>query len=326
MATNYKVKSKKKGGRRSGVVTLVAFIVAIALYLTLCALDHFGVQLKFDLGGFNIFDLFGEKQEVTSSLPVPENVEVMYHFIDVGQGDAILITSPDGNILVDTSVQSARDELTEYLDAAGVKTIKFLVLTHPDADHIGNADYVMLNYQVENVVLTDHASTSKTYERMLDAIEEKDVNVIIPKPGDEFTLGALVNTVIAPNRDYDDPNEMSLVIKSVYGDTSVMLTGDAEVESERDTCMKWSTSALKSDILKVGHHGSTTSTTDEFLDAVDPKIAIISCGEGNSYGHPHDETVEKLTAKGITIYRTDKDGSIIFKTDGKEFTLVETRK
>lgn len=325
MATNHKPRKRKKSNR-SSVVTLVTIIIAIVLYLTLSAVDYFVDGVDINMGDFNIFSLFDKKNEIGDPQLVPEDGEVIFHFIDVGQGDAILVTTPVGNMLIDTSIQAARDELDKYLAAAGVKDIKYLVLTHPDADHIGNADHVILNYNVENVILTDHASTSKTYERMLDALEEKGIEPIIPNVGDTFRLGALTNTVIAPNDDYDDPNEMSIVIKSVYGDTSVLLTGDAEVESEKDIVQKWGVATLRSDILKVGHHGSTTSTTNAFLNAVDPKIAIISCGEGNKYGHPHDETVEKLMAKGVTIYRTDKDGSIVFKTDGKELALVETRK
>ena len=225
-------------------------------------------------------------------------------------------------MLVDTSVKSARDELVAYLEAAGVHTIDYLVLTHPDADHIGNADYVIENYDVKNILLPDFAATTKTYESMLTAMENSEANVICPEPGYTFSIGALQNTVIAPNDDYKDANEVSIVIKSVYGETSVMLTGDAEVESEEDIVKIWSAESLKCDILKVGHHGSTSSTTDDFLAAVDPEIAIISCGEGNTYGHPHKETLDKLNVKGVKIYRTDLLGNIVFKTDGENFTLV----
>ena len=262
------------------------------------------------------------KSQIENSAPVPEDGEVLFHFIDVGQGDAILITSAEGNMLVDTSVQSARDELVAYLEAAGVHTIDYLVLTHPDADHIGNADYIIENYDVKNILLPDFAATTKTYERMLTAMENSEANVICPEPGYTFSIGALQNTVIAPNDDYKDANEVSIVIKSVYGETSVMLTGDAEVESEEDIVKVWSAESLKCDILKVGHHGSTSSTTDDFLAAVDPEIAVISCGEGNTYGHPHVETIDKLNAKGVEIYRTDLLGNIVFKTDGESFTLV----
>ena len=323
-------RKKKRRSSRSPVAVILLMLLAIIAYTFFAAVEFYNIDIGFevDLKGANIFEILSQKEgeDIDDPLPVPADGEAYYHFIDVGQGDAILITTAEGNMLVDTSEKGARDELDAYLKAAGITSIRYLVLTHPDADHIGNADYVIQNYNVQTVLMTDHVATSKTYERLLDAIEEFDVELIIPELGEVFTLGAVQNTVIAPVKDYDDPNEMSLVIKSVYGETSVMLTGDAEVESEGDIVEKWSESALKCDILKVGHHGSTTSTTEEFLSLVAPKIAVISCGEDNKYGHPHDETMEKLTQKGITIYRTDTDGSIIFKTDGKAFSLVELRK
>lgn len=319
--------AKRRKNSRSPIITAVTLALVIVAYVFFCAVDFYNIDLgvEVDLGGINVFELFGGKHTVEDEAPapVPEGEEVLFHFIDVGQGDAILVTSKDGNMLIDTSISGARDELTAYLASANVTVLDYLVLTHPDADHIGNADYVIDNYDVKNIILTDHASTSKTYERMLDAIERSSANVIEAEAGYQFSIGALTNTIIAPNDDYDDPNEMSVVIKATYGTTSVMLTGDAEVESEEDTVKKWDASSLESDILKVGHHGSKTSTTDEFLDAVDPDIAVISCGLDNKYGHPHDETIQKLEEKGIEIYRTDLHGSIVFKTDGQKFVLVE---
>ena len=321
-------KRKKKRSGSSPVAVIITLLIVALAYLFLAGCDYYNVDLgiDYDLKGLNIFNLIMPKDDLGDPLPVPEDGEAIYHFIDVGQGDAILVTTAEGNMLIDTSEQGARDELDAYLKAAGIKSLKYLVLTHPDADHIGNADFVINNYEVENVLMTDHAATSKTYERLLDAIENSKANLEIVEAGYKFSLGAIQNTVIAPNEDYNDPNEMSLVIKSVYGKTSVMLTGDAEVESEEDIVKKWSADALKCDILKVGHHGSTTSTTDAFLAAVDPDIAVISCGEGNKYGHPHKETMDKLTAKGIKIHRTDTEGSIIYKTDGETFVLVESNK
>lgn len=308
--------------------TLISLVLLLAVYITFCALELLEVDIGFkvDMDEFNLINLFKGKQGVSAPLPVPDDGEVMFHFIDVGQGDAILVTSKDGNMLIDTSEQGARDDLDGYLKAAGIEKLKYLVLTHPDADHIGNADYIINNYEIENVVMTDHVATTKTYERLLDAIEDRNVNVIIPEPGYEFSIGALKNTVLAPTEKYDDPNEMSIVIKAVYGSTSVMLTGDAEKESESDICNYWSAEALECDILKVGHHGSGTSTTAKFLNAVSPEIAVISCGEGNKYGHPHSESVERLEKAGVKIYRTDIEGSIIFRTDGKEFNLVGVEK
>lgn len=320
-------KRKSKSSIKSPVAVIITLLIMVLAYLLVAGCDYYDVDLGFDyeLKGLNIFNLIMPKDDLGEPLPVPEDGEAIYHFIDVGQGDAILVTTAEGNMLIDTSESGEREALDSYLKSAGIKSLKYLVLTHPDADHIGNADYIINNYEIETVLMTDHASTSKTYERLLDAIENSKASLEIVEAGYKFSLGSIQNTIIAPNDDYNDPNEMSLVIKSVYGDTSVMLTGDAEVESEEDIVKKWSSDALKCDILKVGHHGSTTSTTDGFLAAVDPDIAVISCGEGNSYGHPHKEIIEKLEKKGVEIYRTDTDGSIIFKTDGKSFNLVEKR-
>lgn len=331
-----RVRSKsRKMARKFPAVFFTLLFLAIAIYLALCFVDYkdIDVGFKIDLGDANIIEALMPEPEVKyEPLPIPENGEAMFHFIDVGQGDATLITTPDGNVLIDTSEPSAKDQLDDYLKTAGIKKIKYLVLTHPDADHIGNAKFIIENYGVDTVVLdSENDATTKTYENLLIAIDEKGVEILDVKgikdekdvSNTRFNVGALSFVVLGPRKDYKDPNENSLVIQAIYGDTRVMLTGDAESKNEADLVVKCD---LKSDILKVGHHGSNSSTTDEFLDKVDPKIAIISCGEDNDYGHPHDEVVKKLTEKGITIYRTDKDGSVIYKTNGKEFTLVETRK
>ena len=321
-------KKKKKLVRKYPVVAAILFILVLAAYLSLCAIDFYNVDVGFDvdLGEANVFNLFAPKSTI-DPLPVPADGEVMFHFIDVGQGDAILITTPEGNMLVDTSESAAEEQLGDYLDAAGITTLKYLVLSHLDADHIGNATFVIKNYKVETVVFgEDDVATTNLAKELMTVMGEKDIQVLKLKMGDSFTLGALKNTVIAPSEDYGDANENSLVIKATYGETSVMLTGDAEKKSEGDIVENWSKDALKSDILKVGHHGSESSTTDKFLNAVAPKIAVISCGEGNKFDHPRPEVLERLEKMGVIIYRTDIDGSIIFKTDGKEITLVETRK
>ena len=317
------IKKKKRRKKKSYGSLKFAFamlIIAVAAYLALCALDTAGI---IDIGELN---LLGGGKDMGEAIPVPEDDEAIFHFIDVGQGDAILITTSGGNVLVDTSESSEWDKLNAYLERANIEKIDYLVLTHPDADHIGNADKVILNYEIGKVIMTDYAATSKTFERMLDAIEEKDLDVIMPKPGDSFALGALKLTVVAPTKEFDDPNEMSIVLKATFGETSVMLTGDAEKESEGDLLSYWNKDDLKCDILKVGHHGSSSSTTDDFLAAVDPSIAVISCGEDNKYGHPHDEIRDKLAKEKITVYRTDLHGSIVFRTDGERFELVSTEK
>ncbi len=331
MASSYETKLKnhaKKRVRRkvrnkvrkSPIIITILIILAVAAVL----LYNYGEEW------FGIS--FGPQKQTTATVPAPSDGEVLFHFIDVGQGDAILITSKAGNMLIDTSESGERDKLTAYLDSANIKSFKYVVFTHTDADHIGSADYIIKNYDVENVLLPDYVHSSKTYDRMMDAIEEKKVNLILigededcEQSGYSFRLGSLVNTVLSPTKEYNDPNDMSIVIKASYGDTSVMLTGDAEEKPEGDILKAWDKEDLKCDILKVGHHGSSSSTTKAFLDAVDPEIAVISCGAGNDYGHPHDEVVDRLEAKGVKIYRTDKQGNIVFKTDGKEFTYIESK-
>ena len=321
-------KKKKQLARKYPIIAFLLFALVIGVYLSLCAIDFYEVDVGFevDLGDANVFELFAPKNTI-EPVPTPSDGEVMFHVIDVGQGDAILITTSSGNMLVDTSESAAEEQLGEYLKAADVKTLKYLVLTHLDADHIGNATYVIENFKVDTVVLgLDCVATTKMAKELMETIDAKDISVMQVKMGDSFTLGSLQNTVIAPVEDYSDANENSIIIKATYGSTSVMLTGDAEKKSESDMLKKWSADALKSDILKVGHHGSDSSTTDAFLNAVSPEIAVISCGEDNKFDHPKPEILEKLENKGVVIYRTDIDGSIIFKSDGNQITLVETRK
>ena len=305
--------SAKRRKKRSPALIIIVIILALGYF----GLNYLGLVP-------DIEDLFTSESELETA-PAVTDGEAMFHFIDVGQGDAILVTTTKGTMLIDSSddISRIREALDSYLKSANITTIDYLVFTHPDADHIGNADFIIENYDIKNILLPDCVATTKVYERMLTAMENSDANVIIPEPGYVFYLGEMQNTVLAPLGDYKDVNDMSIVIKSVFGNTSVMLTGDAETESEGDIVERWSADALDSDILKVGHHGSRTSTTDEFLAKVSPSIAVISCGEGNRYGHPHTELIERLEAAGIPVYRTDVDGTVVFKTDGDNFELVK---
>lgn len=306
-------KKKKKTGRH--LPKALAFIIIIIAVLAF-GYNYFGDAL-------GLPDLFGSIKQISTTPPsVPDGDEVLFHIIDVGQGDAILVMTPDGNMLIDTGESSAREALVAYLDSVNVTSFEYVVFTHPDADHIGNAAYVVENYSIKNIIMPDREATTKTFERMIDAIENSQANVIKAEPGYEFYIGALLNTIIAPNGDYKDTNDASVVIKSTFGDTSILLTGDAEKGSEADIVSIWSKETLKCDVLKVGHHGSLTSTSEAFLDAVSPTIAVISCGEGNKYGHPLPETLARLEERGIAIYRTDKHGSIVLRTDGESFEVV----
>jgi len=247
------------------------------------------------------------------------------HFIDVGQGDSALIVTPEGkNILVDAGTNSSEKDLKFYLDSQDVKEIEYAVMTHPHEDHIGGADMVINTYDVKNVIMPDITHDSATFERMLEAIDNNNVNLHTSEIGDVYTVGDVSFKILAPvNAKYSNLNDYSVVIRVDYGGTSFMFTGDAEKLSEKEMLNEHNASEFVCDVLKVGHHGSTTSTSKEFLSAVNPTAAIISCGTGNTYGHPHRETINSLVDEGAEIYRIDQLGTIVFKADGAEVTYIE---
>ena len=264
--------------------------------------------------------IFG-KDALTEEPSVPvSGGEVQFHFIDVGQGDAALIRTGKGDILIDAGTNSSEEELKAYLDSLGVTDIEYAVFTHPHEDHIGGADMVLNTYNVKRVVLPDATSTSKTFERMMDAIEAEKCEVIEATPDKTFTVDELTCTILAPiSTSYTETNNYSVVIRADYGETSVLFTGDAEVDSEEEMLERYLLSGkLDCDLLKAGHHGSDTSSSQPFLDAVTPVYAVISCGAGNSYGHPVQEILARYEAMKIGIYRTDLEGSIVFTTTGGE--------
>ena len=294
-------RSKKKIRRIKKTVTIVAVLILVILGI-----------------------LFG-KDALTKPGPTVEPVsggEVQFHFIDVGQGDAALIRTAEGNILIDASTGEAEDQLKAYLDSLGIRDIEYAVFTHPHEDHIGGADMVLLNYHVENVVLPDKTHTSKTFEKMMDAIEKQDCHVVRAEPDKTFKVGEVTFTILAPIRDdYEEMNDHSVVLRADYGSTSVLFTGDAELISEEDMMRRYGTAAggmLDCDLIKVGHHGSDTSSGKAFLEAVTPDYGVISCGKGNTYGHPLQSILKRYESHGVTLYRTDLEGNIVFVTTGEE--------
>lgn len=294
-------KKKNQFGKGLGIVLFLLAIIA-ALY-------------------FNKDTILGALTETTAPVSTPvSGGEVQFHFIDVGQGDAALIRTEWGDVLIDAGTNSSEDELKAYLDALGVTDIEYAVFTHPHEDHIGGADMVLNTYNVKRVIMPNATATSKTFERMMDAIEAEKCEVIEATPDLVFKVGELVCTVLAPiSEKYSETNNYSVVIRADYGETSVLFTGDAEVDSEEEMLARYRLKGtLDCDILKSGHHGSDTSSCQEFLDAVTPAFAVISVGEGNTYDHPKQVTLTKYETMGMVIYRTDKEGSIVFTTTGGE--------
>ncbi|TAH74979.1 MAG: MBL fold metallo-hydrolase [Anaerolineaceae bacterium] len=244
---------------------------------------------------------------------------VKVHIIDVGQGDSILIQSDDHYMLIDAGERHKGELVINYLKSLGVKKLDYIIGTHPHSDHIGGLADVILSFDVDKIIMPNVVHTTKTFEDLLDAISDKSLKITKPIIGNEFSLGTASFVIISPNEtDYDNLNNYSVGIKLTHGDNTFIFIGDAEVHSENE--MLRNGIDLDADVLKLGHHGSTTSSSDSFLDAVTPDISIISAGEGNKYGHPHVETLQKHLDRDIKLFRTDKQGTIILDSDGKTIT------
>lgn len=260
--------------------------------------------------------------EVDTSVQDDEK-DLKVHFIDVGQADSILINLPGKvTMLIDAGNNGDKDTVIDYIKSQGIKQIDFLVGTHPHEDHIGGLDAVIKSVDIGKVYMPKVTHTSKTFKDVLLAVKEKGLKVSSPKPEEViFDEDSLKIQFLAPvSTKYEELNNYSIVAKITYGETSFLLTGDAEELSEKEM-LKKSPSLLAADVLKAGHHGSSSSTSPEFLKTVNPTYAVISVEEGNSYGHPHKEVIERLDKSGIKYYRTDKNGTIVMASDGKNINI-----
>lgn len=239
------------------------------------------------------------------------------HFIDVGQADSTLIKKGKEAMLIDAGNDADGKLVVNYIKEQKIKKLKYVIGTHPHEDHIGGLDDVIDNFEVEKVIMPNAIATTKTFEDVLDSIDKKGLTITKPKVGDKYTLNGAEFIILAPNSEnYTSTNDYSVVVKLVNGMSSFLFTGDAEELSEKEI-LKNNKSLLVSNVLKLGHHGSVTSTSQEFLDAVHPNIAVIFSETGNSYGHPHKEIIERLEKKHVDILRTDLLGTIVIKSDGK---------
>lgn len=238
------------------------------------------------------------------------------HFIDVGQGDATLVKCGDAAMLIDAGEDSKGTLIQNYLKKQGVEKLDYLVLTHPDSDHIGGAPVIITKFEVDRVFVSDFEKDNRTYRKLIQALDDKNIQAQTPEPGDEYALAEASFRILGPVKSYDDSNNASLVLLLQNGENSFLFTGDAGEEAEQD--MLDSGADVKADVYQAGHHGSKTSTSEEFLDAVNPTAVVVSCEEGNSYGHPHAQTLNRLRSRGIELFRTDEQGSVTAESDGKE--------
>lgn len=273
-------------------------------------------NLQFSLIALLIVANFILIKNIINSNNIINPKDINVSFIDVGQGDSILIQVNNKVMLIDSGPKSEKERLVKYLDTLNLQTIDYVIATHPHEDHIGNMAYIINNYEIDKFYAPKASNNTSSFENMIESLSRKNLKINILKAGvSSINLGNNTKVeVLAPNlTNYENLNNYSPIIKVTYGKISFLFTGDAESDLEEEVVNN--SYNLKSDILKVGHHGSSTSTSKEFLNKIDPSIAIISVGEDNTYGHPTKETLSTLS--NIKVYRTDINGTIVISSNGE---------
>lgn len=320
-------KSTRSGStkRKRQKVRIAPYLVA-AFFFLLCLC----ITLAEYVNPFSIFptweEIFSvlEPYESEGGPPLAEgNVKV--HFLDVGQAESILIQAPQANVLIDAGENGCGETVVGYLKSQGVSTLNLVIGTHAHSDHIGGMDEVIRQMDVKKVILSEIGEsaipTTKTYTNLLTAMLEKGLTITTAKVGDTYSLGEGVKLqIVGPNGVFTDLNNTSVVCRLTVGEVAFLFTGDCEIPAE-NAILTHRGITVSADVLKVGHHGSDTATGDVFLEAVNPSIAVISCGKENKYGHPHESVLKRLTGRGIAIYRTDISGTIVVTTDGTELSV-----
>ncbi len=246
------------------------------------------------------------------------------HYVDVGQGDCELVECDGKFMLIDASENGHEDEVINYLRKVGVEKLDYVVASHQHSDHIGGLAEVLAEFETANIIMPrltrEQTPTNSTYKDFLEAVKASGATVIEAKVGAEYALGTSSFRILGPvTSDAEDINNMSVVMRLDYGENSFLFTGDAEMEEENEILD--SGADVDCDVLKAGHHGSSTSSSKNFLSAVTPDICIISVGADNKYGHPHDNAIKRMNKQTDIIYRTDICGDIVIESDGVNLSV-----
>ena len=301
MARNSRKRTQKKLNKAAASIVLVLLLSLLGFVLK--------DKLPISLSG-----------ETNNTLPTggPVSGQLEVHYIDVGQADSIFLACGGEYMLIDAGETDSEDTVIHYLSDLGIERLDLVVATHAHSDHIGEMDDVLHAIPADTVWYPDYRHGSKTETNFLTAAQNCGANLYEPALGETYELGEATVTVLGPVKEYDDPNDMSIVILVQFGSDRFLFTGDMENTdaAENDLIAHWGEDALKADVLKVGHHGASTSTSYHFLRAVAPAYGVISVGTGNKYGHPTQETLNILGQAGVKIYRTDYLGTVVAVSDG----------
>lgn len=305
---------------------MILFIAGIfILFAAVIYLNEHFFKLSWIPKWHEVYEAFGLSDAAYNELT---EGEIAVHFIDVGQGDCALILAGETSVLIDGGESSASADVIRYLNSLELESLDMVIASHPHSDHIGSLSKVIDEFGTETLLmpkLTEKmVPVTRSYQRLLESAENCGAVLEYAEVGVryELTAGCYLD-ILAPVRDYDDLNDYSIVAKLIYGQNSFLFTGDIEQTAEQD--IYDSGAELFADVIKVAHHGSSSSSCRLFMQAVSPQYAVISVGSPNDYGHPHQKTTDLLKLLNISVYRTDRDGNIVWISDG-ETLRVNTSK
>lgn len=319
---NDKVISKAAGGKPAKRFVFPAFAVLLILSFLFIELN----TRFFKIEGMPTWDEIFNAAELA---PENDNIDgdLSVHFIDVGQGDCQLIKSGSKSVLIDCGEKEYYSDVIQYLKNQEITKLDYVIVTHPHSDHAGGMSYILEEFKIGTLIMPKLKESitpaTSTYTRILKAVESKKITFKYAEPGKTYKLDNAQMTILSPLNDYNDLNNYSVAVKLVHGENSFLFTGDMETKAEKDLLQSGADISAK--VLKVGHHGSSSSSSREFLDKVNPEYAVIGVGSPNDYGHPHAETLKSLKKMNLEIYRTDKNGNVVFVSDGKALSINKER-
>lgn len=313
---NKKQNQKQKNGRRQYYLAAVLFLLILTFLFSgdIRRVVSTGADLA---GAGSLFDWMDADD--THKTPSGGLSDMQVHYLDIGQGDATLITCDGHAMLVDAGNNNKGTQVQSYLQSQSITKLDYIIGTHPDADHIGGLDVIITKFPSDIIIMPEYEKDTKTYQEVIQAISYRNKKITYPKPGQTYSLGSAVFTILGPQKKYSNANDNSVSFLLEHGENRFLFTGDAEEEAESD--MAAAGTDVSADVYKTAHHGSRTATTKAFFQDVDPAYAVISCGEGNSYGHPHAEVLNRLRAAGVQMYRTDDQGTIVATSTGSDITF-----
>ena len=286
--------------------------------LIVVVLNYFNINIFSYIDEDFIYQVVSlEKNDNTEIKPVHTSSKLKVYFIDVGEAESILIQNLDEYMLIDAGNNADGRKLVKFLKSLEIEEFKYVVSTHPHEDHIGGMDNIVRSFKIRNVFMPDVTTNTPTFTSVLDELEKKDIKITVPDDNSMYKLGNAEIKFIYSGNDSEDLNNSSIVLKINFGNNSFLFTGDTTSVVEEKILNR----DIKADVLKVAHHGSRYSSSDEFIKKVNPQYAVISCGKNNDYGHPHKETIRRLKNNKIKFYRTDYLGTIIFESNGNKIDI-----